>query len=436
MNFEDVVKRQNTQKKSWKAKLNPNFNYNDEASLRQLCRASVDMKDPQLGKVPPTPAGRRLAPLPANFDLRSVYKNCWSLFFIRDQGKCGGCWAINSAASMSDRYCISKSNATVTVQRSMSGEDILECCPYSVCGANSTQGCNGGTMSGAFAYVKTFGAVTGEDYQNYTTCKPWAFYPAGTAATDDSNSTNSTDNSTNSTDNSTNSTDNSTNSTNTTSTNETSNSSNTTETTNNSTNTTNASDTTNSTNTSGRRLQSLAISFNRASANSNANSNSAVAARSQSTLGASPISQAAPTSPVTAPVCTATCANTQLFKKSYASDKLKIKNYYSYSKTVSSIASVVTAVKNAIYTRGTVAALMTVYYDFFAYSSGVYVPNNDTVAGNHTIRLIGWGVDSNNSPYWIGLNSWNTTWGMNGSFWIYQGNNTANIELYITEAVY
>jgi len=41
--------------------------------------------------------------------------------------------------------------------------------------------------------------------------------------------------------------------------------------------------------------------------------------------------------------------------------------------------------------------------------------------------MIGWGV-LEGVPYWICVNSWNETWGLNGSFLIMRGQNTCGIE--------
>ncbi len=318
-NFDEIVQKQNSRTdNSWKAGLATNLNYDDPASLAALCGAKV-------GAIPvssePDPhASHKLQSLPTSFDLRAQYPKCWSISHIRDQGQCGGCWAVASASALSDRYCIKYSTSTVLKQKHISAEDILECCSLSVCGTGPNKGCNGGYMDGAYSFVKTNGASTGENYQNYTTCKPWAFphYSANAVA----------------------------------------------------------------------------------------------------------------------PSCSSTCANTTAYKTPYANDKTKISSYTIYSTQLNPVATVVNQIQTAIYTLGSVTAYLTVYNEFFAYKSGVYVPVVKTVAGGHAVRIIGWGVSPTGQPYWIVQNSWGAGWGMSGTFWILRGSNAAKIEYYVVAGTF
>jgi len=79
--------------------------------------------------------------------------------------------------------------------------------------------------------------------------------------------------------------------------------------------------------------------------------------------------------------------------------------------------------------HGPVQAGFSVYQDFFSYKSGVYHHVSGGLAGGHAIEITGWGVDSSSGQdYWIVKNSWSTTWGMNGYFWIRRGNNECGID--------
>jgi len=77
--------------------------------------------------------------------------------------------------------------------------------------------------------------------------------------------------------------------------------------------------------------------------------------------------------------------------------------------------------------KGTLSVAFTVYEDFEAYTGGVYQHTTGKSLGGHAIKMVGWGVD-NGTPYWICTNSWNNTWGEEGTFRILRGNNECGIE--------
>lgn len=74
------------------------------------------------------------------------------------------------------------------------------------------------------------------------------------------------------------------------------------------------------------------------------------------------------------------------------------------------------AIMREIKKNGPVVGIMPLYTDFLVYSQGVYKPN---IAANrlkaaHGLEIIGWGSDTDGTPYWIVKNSWGTSWGENG----------------------
>ena len=80
-----------------------------------------------------------------------------------------------------------------------------------------------------------------------------------------------------------------------------------------------------------------------------------------------------------------------------------------------------------IYENGPVTAAFTVYADFPTYKSGVYKHTTGAELGGHAIKIIGWGVE-NGTKYWLVVNSWNETWGDNGTFKILRGEDHCGIE--------
>jgi hypothetical protein len=80
-------------------------------------------------------------------------------------------------------------------------------------------------------------------------------------------------------------------------------------------------------------------------------------------------------------------------------------------------------IKNALM-NSPLPVYLTVYSDFFAYSSGVYIRTSDHVEGGHIVCMVGWDDDLN---CWICKNSWGD-WGEDGYFRIRKGTNESDIE--------
>jgi len=97
----------------------------------------------------------KLNDLPTSFDPRDKWKNCPTLFNIRDQSTCGSCWALGAAEAISDRYCTMGVNTNLSV----SAADIGFCC-----GGRCGDGCDGGFPSGAWQYWVDNGVVSEECY--------------------------------------------------------------------------------------------------------------------------------------------------------------------------------------------------------------------------------------------------------------------------------
>jgi len=118
------------------------------------------------------------------------------------------------------------------------------------------------------------------------------------------------------------------------------------------------------------------------------------------------------------PKCTSTCSESG-YSTPYSQDKHKASNSYSV-KGVSNM-------QKELMEKGTLSVAMSVYEDFESYTSGIYQHKTGSYLGGHAIKLIGWGVE-NGTPYWICVNSWNTSWGEKGTFRIKRGSNECGIE--------
>jgi len=115
---------------------------------------------------------------------------------------------------------------------------------------------------------------------------------------------------------------------------------------------------------------------------------------------------------------TPSCDKSKLSGKTY-----KAKSSYS----VGGLFGAAAKIQAEIMTNGPVEGAFTVYQDFLAYKSGVYQHTSSSALGGHAIRILGWGVE-NGTPYWLVANSWNESWGDNGTFKILRGKNECGIE--------
>ncbi|CAG9313979.1 unnamed protein product [Blepharisma stoltei] len=75
------------------------------------------------------------------------------------------------------------------------------------------------------------------------------------------------------------------------------------------------------------------------------------------------------------------------------------------------------SIQAAILAGGPVEVTFQVYKDFMSYSGGIYKHTKGEFVGNHCVKIIGWGNQSGTN-YWIVANSWGTSWGLQGFFWI------------------
>jgi len=117
-----------------------------------------------------------------------------------------------------------------------------------------------------------------------------------------------------------------------------------------------------------------------------------------------------------APKCNATC---------FPEQKAITEKHYAASQK--SIRAKEEIIQSELMTYGPVTAVFTVYQDFATYSSGVYHHVTGSQLGLHAVTMTGWGV-LNGEKYWKIKNSWNTDFGMNGTFLIKRGTNECGIE--------
>ena len=108
-----------------------------------------------LGTIPSGPVGLTaptVSSVPSSFDSRTKWGTC--VHPIRNQEKCGSCWAFGSSEALSDRFCIA-SNGSVDVV--LSPQELVSC-------DKSDMGCNGGWLNKAWSFLEQKGLPTDSAY--------------------------------------------------------------------------------------------------------------------------------------------------------------------------------------------------------------------------------------------------------------------------------
>uniref|UniRef100_A0A914MKE4 Peptidase C1A papain C-terminal domain-containing protein n=1 Tax=Meloidogyne incognita TaxID=6306 RepID=A0A914MKE4_MELIC len=111
------------------------------------------------------------------FDARTKWSGCSAIIGrIQDQGQCGSCWAVSTASTYTDRYCIArakKGQKTGTDAGSQfSALDVLSC-------SMSRDGCQGGWPLDAWKWIQSKGVCTGTDIKTKSGCKPYPYSSGG-----------------------------------------------------------------------------------------------------------------------------------------------------------------------------------------------------------------------------------------------------------------
>ncbi|KAF7272723.1 hypothetical protein GWI33_014522 [Rhynchophorus ferrugineus] len=142
---DDFVKLINSRQSTWRAE-----KYVNTKNVDIFERTVYGDKEPDVDIQFSATVHDESEEVPLFFDAREAWPKCADIIgFIRDQSRCGACWAFSTAEAISDRICI-HSNATIKVL--ISSQDVLTC--------SGAGGCDGGTSVLAWEYWNK-GYVTG-----------------------------------------------------------------------------------------------------------------------------------------------------------------------------------------------------------------------------------------------------------------------------------
>jgi len=88
-------------------------------------------------------------------------------------------------------------------------------------------------------------------------------------------------------------------------------------------------------------------------------------------------------------------------------------------------------IRHELVANGPVQATFAVFEDFMHYTGGVYRHVAGRKLGLHAVKVIGFGsatANGTNAPYWLAINSWGPTFGVNGTFMIGAGDSGTGFE--------
>ena len=111
-----IVNKVNKLRTTWTAKLNTR-------DIKPLLGAWPETEETQLPEKVSFQSSND--DIPESYDLREAYPECETIREIRDQSRCGSCWAFGAAETMSDRLCIHSKGA---LQTRVSAQHLVTCC--------------------------------------------------------------------------------------------------------------------------------------------------------------------------------------------------------------------------------------------------------------------------------------------------------------------
>jgi len=155
INDQDLIDQYNSMNgASWVAGRNAFFDGMTFDDARPLMGTGPEDISEHLQSTLPDSVYAAMSDPPADFDSRSQWSGL--IHPVRNQMRCGSCWAFSAAEVLSDRVAI----ATKKASPSLSPEDMVSC-------DKTDMGCKGGTLPNAWSYLKNTGIVTDK-------CMPYA----------------------------------------------------------------------------------------------------------------------------------------------------------------------------------------------------------------------------------------------------------------------
>lgn len=102
--------------------------------------------------------------IPSTFDARKQWPKCNSIGLIRNQGRCGSCWAVAAATVMTDRFCVAAQAGELKLLQGASNASNLEdmqglsLAPELLVQCDEkNNGCGGGRLDDAWGFLKRHG---------------------------------------------------------------------------------------------------------------------------------------------------------------------------------------------------------------------------------------------------------------------------------------
>jgi len=155
-----IIDEINGAKMSWKAGSNAIWEKYSDSELVSFTGTDLESLGAVHHGMPAVNAAPEGASIPDSFDSREEFKGF--IHPIRNQMRCGSCWAFAAAESLSDRFTIASKGKIDVV---LSPEDLVSC-------DITDNGCSGGMIPNAWNYLTKTGIVSDK-------CFP---YTAGTGS--------------------------------------------------------------------------------------------------------------------------------------------------------------------------------------------------------------------------------------------------------------